>query len=51
MTYSSALFSSPGQSLESAQRAKLDRVIDWLDLATGQDVLEIGFGWGVLPSA
>jgi cyclopropane-fatty-acyl-phospholipid synthase len=48
MTYSSALFSSPGQSLESAQRAKLDRVIDWLDLATGQDVLEIGFGWGSL---
>jgi len=48
MTYSSALFSSPDQSLEDAQRAKLDRVIDWLDLATGQDVLEIGFGWGSL---
>lgn len=48
LTYSSALFSSPDQSLEDAQRAKLDRVIDWLDLASGQDVLEIGFGWGSL---
>lgn len=48
MTYSSALFSSPDQRLEDAQRAKLDRVIDWLDLAVGQDVLEIGFGWGSL---
>lgn len=47
MTYSSARFSSPDESLEDAQRAKLDRVIDWLDLAPGHDVLEIGFGWGL----
>jgi cyclopropane-fatty-acyl-phospholipid synthase len=48
MTYSSARFSSPDQSLQDAQRSKLDRVIDWLDLGTGHDVLEIGFGWGSL---
>ncbi len=48
MTYSSALFCSPDQSLEAAQGAKLDRVIDWLDLAPRQDVLEIGCGWGSL---
>lgn len=48
MTYSSARFSSPDQSLEDAQQAKLDRVIDWLELAPGHDVLEIGFGWGSL---
>ena len=48
MNYSSAIYSSPGQSLEDAQRAKLDRVIDGLRLSGGEHVLEIGCGWGGL---
>lgn len=48
MTYSSGLFSSAGQTLEVAQDAKLDRVIDMLDLSGGETVLEIGCGWGGL---
>ena len=48
MTYSSAIYSSPDQTLEDAQRAKLDYVIDLLGLAGGERVLEIGCGWGGL---
>jgi cyclopropane-fatty-acyl-phospholipid synthase len=48
MTYSSALFSAAGQSLESAQAAKLERITDLLELRGGERVLEIGCGWGGL---
>ena len=48
MTYSAALFSRASQTLEEAQKAKLDRVISLLDLAGGERVLEIGCGWGSL---
>jgi len=48
MTYSSALFSYPGQTLEEAQNTKLDRVLDLLALTGGESVLEIGCGWGSL---
>ncbi len=48
MTYSSALYSAPSKTLEAAQRAKLDRVVDLLALSGGQEVLEIGCGWGSL---
>jgi cyclopropane-fatty-acyl-phospholipid synthase len=48
MTYSSALYTSPGQTLEDAQRTKLDRAIDLLALSGGERVLEIGCGWGSL---
>ena len=48
MTYSAGLFSSADQTLEEAQTAKLDRVIDMLDLTGGERVLEIGCGWGSL---
>jgi cyclopropane-fatty-acyl-phospholipid synthase len=48
MTYSSAIYASQDQTLENAQRAKIDRVIDLLELAGEQRVLEIGCGWGEL---
>lgn len=46
MTYSSALFTQDGQSLEDAQRAKYDRLCQSLQLKSGDRVLEIGCGWG-----
>jgi cyclopropane-fatty-acyl-phospholipid synthase len=48
MSYSSALYAHPGQSLEAAQDAKQDRAIDRLQLGGGERVLEIGCGWGGL---
>lgn len=47
MTYSSALH-APGRSLKDAQLAKLDALLDAADLKIGDDVLEIGCGWGSL---
>jgi cyclopropane-fatty-acyl-phospholipid synthase len=46
MTYSSALFETPGQPLEAAQIAKYDRLCRQLQLQPGEHVLEIGTGWG-----
>jgi cyclopropane-fatty-acyl-phospholipid synthase len=46
MTYSSAYYTSPNQSLEEAQRAKYRRVADMLGLKQGETVLEVGCGWG-----
>jgi cyclopropane-fatty-acyl-phospholipid synthase len=46
MTYSSGLYSHATQSLDTAQTAKIDRVIELLDLRGGERVLEIGCGWG-----
>jgi cyclopropane-fatty-acyl-phospholipid synthase len=48
MTYSSALYAAPDLTLEAAQRAKQDRVLDLLDVRRGARVLEIGCGWGGL---
>lgn len=48
MNYSSALFTDPGQSLEQAQAAKVDAILDRLDLRSGSRLLEIGCGWGAL---
>lgn len=48
MTYSSALYASPKQSLENAQENKLARIMDLLSLKGGERVLEIGCGWGRL---
>jgi cyclopropane-fatty-acyl-phospholipid synthase len=50
MTYSSALYESPTQSLEAAQQAKLQRIVDLMDLRGGERVLEIGCGWGALAA-
>jgi cyclopropane-fatty-acyl-phospholipid synthase len=48
LSYSSALFADPGQSLEDAQAAKIDAILDRLDLRSGSRLLEIGCGWGAL---
>lgn len=48
MTYSSAIYSAPGETLDQAQRNKLDRVTELLGLNGGERVLEIGCGWGAL---
>jgi cyclopropane-fatty-acyl-phospholipid synthase len=48
MTYSSALYTATGQSLEAAQAAKQNRVLELLDIQQGETVLEIGCGWGAL---
>lgn len=48
MTYSSAIFATDGEPLEAAQERKYQRILDWLEAAPGQHLLEIGFGWGGL---
>ena len=46
MSYSSALFADPGATLAQAQAAKYERILDRLAAKAGQQVLEIGCGWG-----
>ncbi len=46
MTYSSAVFASPDQSLADAQRNKYRLIAEGAGLTRGQHVLEIGTGWG-----
>jgi cyclopropane-fatty-acyl-phospholipid synthase len=46
MTYSSAVFESPEQSLADAQRNKYRRMAEGAGLEEGMHVLEIGTGWG-----
>ena len=46
LTYSSAIFSDQAQSLEAAQLAKYERILDRLAPAPGARILEIGCGWG-----
>jgi cyclopropane-fatty-acyl-phospholipid synthase len=46
MTYSSAVFEAPDQSLVDAQRAKYRRIAEGARLSAGMHVLEIGCGWG-----
>jgi cyclopropane-fatty-acyl-phospholipid synthase len=48
MTYSSALYEAPADTLEAAQERKLDRIIEMLALSGGEHILEIGCGWGAL---
>ena len=46
MSYSSALFEGGSASLEAAQIAKYDLVLDALELQERGRILEIGCGWG-----
>ena len=47
MTYSAGIFGeSLNLSLEEAQDAKYDRILDQLDARPGQTILEVGCGWG-----
>ncbi len=46
MCYSSGIFEHPDEDLTTAQIRKLDRIIELADLREGQEVLEIGCGWG-----
>jgi len=48
MVYSSARFDRPGQSLEAAQRSKLDSIARRVSGA--HTALEIGCGWGALSA-
>ena len=47
LTYSSALFED-GDTLEQAQRRKIDRLLDGTRTGAGTRLLEIGTGWGEL---
>lgn len=48
MTYSCAVFENGAESLEPAQREKIDRACRKLDLRPTDHLLEIGTGWGAL---
>ncbi len=48
MTYSSALFESTDEDLQTAQERKLDRLLDLAEVGEGTRLLEIGSGWGSL---
>jgi len=50
MIYSSAIFGSAGMTLEEAQEAKLQRILDRLQIGGDESVLEIGCGWGGLAA-
>lgn len=46
MTYSSAVFDSPDDSLEAAQRNKYQSMTKLADLSPDHHLLEVGCGWG-----
>ncbi|MEN2786696.1 cyclopropane-fatty-acyl-phospholipid synthase family protein [Sphingomonas qilianensis] len=46
MTYSSAMFATPTQSLEDAQAAKLAAMLARTATRPGDTILELGCGWG-----
>ena len=48
MMYSSACFESPDDTLEQAQRRRLESICDALELSERDHLLEIGGGWGGL---
>jgi cyclopropane-fatty-acyl-phospholipid synthase len=51
MTYSSARFQTYYETLEQAQRNKIEHMLDLADVGRGDHILEIGSGWGALALA
>lgn len=51
MSYSCAWFRDPTDDLETAQLAKIERILDKLEPRPGEHWLEIGTGWGALAIA
>jgi cyclopropane-fatty-acyl-phospholipid synthase len=51
LCYSSAVYDGADDTLEAAQRRKIERLLERADLRPGQHVLEIGCGWGALSLA
>jgi cyclopropane-fatty-acyl-phospholipid synthase len=51
LSYSCAYFENDGDTLERAQLAKIERIIDKLEPNPGERWLEIGTGWGALALA
>lgn len=51
MTYSSAIFETPGEDLGVAQARKYRRILDMAGIESGDSVLEIGCGWGSFAQA
>ncbi len=47
LLYSCAYFERPDMTLEEAQLAKLDLSLGKCDLQPGQQLLEVGCGWGI----
>ncbi|HUC20584.1 MAG TPA: class I SAM-dependent methyltransferase, partial [Candidatus Polarisedimenticolaceae bacterium] len=48
MTYTCAYFRSPKDTLEQAQRQKIDHVLRKLQLEKGHEFVDMGCGWGHL---
>ena len=48
MNYSSAWWADPEMDLPTAQRAKVARALDHVNVRAGDRVLEVGCGWGAL---
>lgn len=48
MTYSCAVFQAPDDTLETAQKRKVDLVARKLDLKPGMRLLDVGCGWGAM---
>lgn len=48
MMYSCAIFDAPEQSLEDAQRGRLELICRKLELRSSDHLLEIGTGWGAM---
>jgi len=50
MIYSSAYFAGGAGTLEEAQSAKINLILGMLDIKKGENLLEIGCGWGALAN-
>ena len=50
MVYSSGYFAKGARSLDEAQNAKIDLILGMLHLKKGENLLEIGCGWGAFAN-